>query len=111
MDKVRPLHFFQAYKDIITFTCAKVAADGKLQTALGRSEERRVGKECRSLCDWSSDVCSSDLPFSDVFGQGSTDKLLNGPFAEIRRTDHSLTKLISWIRFAPSTSFRRIRTL
>src|SRR5215211_7031735 len=25
------------------------------------SEERRVGKECRSLCDWSSDVCSSDL--------------------------------------------------
>src|SRR5476649_2944177 len=28
-----------------------------------RSEERRVGKECRSRCDWSSDVCSSDLPF------------------------------------------------
>src|SRR5215203_439400 len=26
-----------------------------------RSEERREGKECRSLCDWSSDVCSSDL--------------------------------------------------
>src|SRR5438034_628977 len=26
-----------------------------------RSEERRVGKESRSLCDWSSDVCSSDL--------------------------------------------------
>src|SRR5947207_970740 len=31
-----------------------------------RSEERRVGKECRSLCDWSSDVCSSDL---DVFSR------------------------------------------
>src|SRR5882672_2741427 len=30
-----------------------------------RSEERRVGKECRSLCDWSSDVCSSDL-FSPI---------------------------------------------
>src|SRR5438034_687368 len=30
-------------------------------TGLERSEERRVGKECRSLCDWSSDVCSSDL--------------------------------------------------
>src|SRR5476649_2383146 len=29
--------------------------------SLTRSEERRVGKECRSLCDWSSDVCSSDL--------------------------------------------------
>src|SRR5690242_10828543 len=38
-----------------------------------RSEERRVGKECgtrwryrrrhtRLTCDWSSDVCSSDLP-------------------------------------------------
>src|SRR5476649_1245760 len=26
-----------------------------------RSEERRVGKECRSRCGWSSDVCSSDL--------------------------------------------------
>src|SRR5476649_1829770 len=31
-----------------------------------RSEERRVGKECRSLCDWSSDVCSSDLVFRFV---------------------------------------------
>src|SRR6202049_813268 len=28
-----------------------------------RSEERRVGKECRYQCDWSSDVCSSDLLF------------------------------------------------
>src|SRR5437868_2910882 len=27
-----------------------------------RSEERRVGKERRSKRDWSSDVCSSDLP-------------------------------------------------
>src|SRR5476651_9451 len=26
-----------------------------------RSEERRVGKECRYWRDWSSDVCSSDL--------------------------------------------------
>src|SRR4029453_7630966 len=26
-----------------------------------RSEERRVGKGWRSRCDWSSDVCSSDL--------------------------------------------------
>src|SRR5215204_5813398 len=39
---------------------------GVLRTRSGpnsstRSEERRVGKECRSLCDWSSDVCSSDL--------------------------------------------------
>src|SRR5215211_13718 len=35
-----------------------------------RSEERRVGKECRSLCDWSSDVCSSDL--EPVTKQGGT---------------------------------------
>src|SRR5947207_411445 len=34
-----------------------------LRDFLERSEERRVGKECRSLCDWSSDVCSSDLVF------------------------------------------------
>src|SRR5882672_8865500 len=33
-----------------------------------RSEERRVGKECRSLCDWSSDVCSSDLDALDKQG-------------------------------------------
>src|SRR5882672_11188088 len=31
-----------------------------------RSEERRVGKECRSRCDWSSDVCSSDLGLARV---------------------------------------------
>src|ERR1044072_5767122 len=31
-----------------------------LRTRL-RSEERRVGKECRYRCDWSSDVCSSYL--------------------------------------------------
>src|SRR5215204_4197984 len=34
--------------------------------AASRSEERRVGKECRSLCDWSSDVCSSDLDVIDA---------------------------------------------
>src|SRR5882672_4697703 len=37
---------------------------GGVVTGANRSEERRVGKECRSLCDWSSDVCSSDLPNS-----------------------------------------------
>src|SRR5476649_1946038 len=35
-----------------------------------RSEERRVGKECRSRCDWSSDVCSSDLPDPRPAGAG-----------------------------------------
>src|SRR4030095_13864623 len=37
---------------------------GVIGVTSNRSEERRVGKECRSRCDWSSDVCSSDL-----FGQ------------------------------------------
>src|SRR4030095_7555490 len=32
-----------------------------MMASLRRSGERRVGKESRSLCDWSSDVCSSDL--------------------------------------------------
>src|SRR5476649_88936 len=36
-------------------------ASWRERMARGRSEERRVGKECRSRCDWSSDVCSSDL--------------------------------------------------
>src|ERR1044072_5695090 len=31
-----------------------------------RSEERRGGKECRYRCDWSSDVCSSDLQLRDA---------------------------------------------
>src|ERR1044072_7513301 len=31
------------------------------RSCVRRSEERRVGKECRSRCDGSSDVCSSDL--------------------------------------------------
>src|ERR1035437_4588817 len=30
-----------------------------------RSEERRVGEECRYWRDWSSDVCSSDLSCSE----------------------------------------------
>src|SRR5476649_2706380 len=49
-----------------------------------RSEERRVGKECRSRCDWSSDVCSSDLTSS--CGEGNrirdgsrTSRRLPGP--------------------------------
>src|SRR5215204_2269711 len=44
-------------------TAERVFYGGNRTPTLGviRSEERRVGKECRSLCDWSSDVCSSDL--------------------------------------------------
>src|SRR5438034_979087 len=39
-----------------------------LRAISSRSEERRVGKECRSLCDWSSDVCSSDLGYFTTAG-------------------------------------------
>src|SRR4030095_8408270 len=41
-----------------------------LYDTLTRSEERRVGKECRSLCDWSSDVCSSDLKRDELTLEG-----------------------------------------
>src|SRR5260221_142696 len=44
-----------------------------------RSEERRVGKECRSLCDWSSDVCSSDLPLL-ISLNGIENALTKSPF-------------------------------
>src|SRR6266540_3647635 len=37
-----------------------------------RSEERRVGKECRSRCDWSSDVCSSDLVQAAITAAGKS---------------------------------------
>src|SRR4029453_4810197 len=36
-----------------------------------RSEERLVGKEGRSLCAWSSDVCSSDLSSAIGSEEGS----------------------------------------
>src|SRR6202022_4567638 len=44
----------------------KGVCDPAQVTRFCRSEERRVGKECRSRCDWSSAVCSSDLvlPFA-----------------------------------------------
>src|SRR5882672_4971457 len=57
-----------------------------------RSEERRVGKECRSLCDWSSDVCSSDL-FIGLDGHlvrklGDSDGLTDTHFANDRCGRH-----------------------
>src|SRR5882672_1123555 len=42
-------------------------------TVWARSEERRVGKECRSRCDWSSDVCSSDLVLRLALGADEQD--------------------------------------
>src|SRR5882672_116953 len=42
------------------------------RVGLERSEERRVGKEGRSLCDWSSDVCSSDLETTRLSSHGGS---------------------------------------
>src|SRR5476649_2775205 len=46
---------------VINIVAAQVLRDQAPRNLDDRSEERRVGKECRSRCDWSSDVCSSDL--------------------------------------------------
>src|SRR5947207_2989704 len=48
-----------------------------------RSEERRVGKEWRSLCDWSSDVCSSDLT-----------TLKNAMTLMMQNSDNAMTKAV-----------------
>src|SRR5215211_4786400 len=47
-----------------------------------RSEERRVGKECRSRCDWSSDVCSSDLWSEGAEGSEDTGDAEHHPWNE-----------------------------
>src|SRR5215211_3192713 len=54
------------------------------------SEERRVGKECRSLCDWSSDVCSSDLALvepTDVTEPDQVDRLAGRTLDAFGRVD------------------------
>src|SRR5882672_7600347 len=52
---------------------SEISRTGALNSNM-RSEERRVGKECRSRCDWSSDVCSSDLLhlLRDLHSEGHT---------------------------------------
>src|SRR6202049_2019561 len=65
---------FEGPDRTITWRAWKEASGGEFRVRTGdrylggqvwehylRSEERRVGKECRYQCDWSSDVCSSDL--------------------------------------------------
>src|SRR4030095_16876731 len=68
-DEIRP--FSQKDADAYPEFTRSFARIGQVLAPLAtmRSEERRVGQECRSRCDWSSDVCSSDLcdeirPFS-----------------------------------------------
>src|SRR5438034_696185 len=51
-----------AGKDAASHTThGRICSPACVLRKIARSEERRVGKEGRSLCDWSSDVCSSDL--------------------------------------------------
>src|ERR1035437_7824724 len=45
----------------ICFHSAAGLTSTSRSSVFSRSEERRVGKECRSRRDWSSDVFSSDL--------------------------------------------------
>src|SRR5438034_1364290 len=60
-----------------------------LRDDVSRSEERRVGKGGRSLCDWSSDVCSSDLDgrrsLGSLIGIGGTFIGLKGQRRRCRR--------------------------
>src|SRR5260221_479797 len=55
-----------------------------------RSEERRVGKECRSRCDWSSDVCSSDLGARQKHAARRLDLRICIEFREAQGPFHSL---------------------
>src|ERR1035437_10109624 len=57
-----------------------------------RSEERRVGKECRYRCDWSSDVCSSDLGLQGddpEFGRGECVRAADRPALRDPRPDRA----------------------
>src|SRR5215211_3709581 len=59
---LRPLDLDTILESVKKTNRAVIVEEGWPHGGVGaRSEERRVGKECRSLCDWSSDVCSSDL--------------------------------------------------
>src|SRR5437868_918049 len=57
----RGLLSFGYYLDLMWPAARHYAVDPMADAAANRSEERRVGKDCRSKRDWSSDVCSSDL--------------------------------------------------
>src|SRR5882672_3232408 len=66
-----------------------------------RSEERRVGKECRSRCDWSSDVCSSDLDRRNA-GGADAHKRIENRVALVReqldQLSHQRERLFGWMQ-------------
>src|SRR5215218_1305904 len=57
---------------------ASASCSGRTSLSRKRSEERRVGKECRSRCDWSSDVCSSDLLDQAAGDRGRKERVTRG---------------------------------
>src|SRR5260221_152277 len=76
-----------------------------------RSEERRVGKECRSLCDWSSDVCSSDLfslPLAHGLGARGRENARTRINARFARPDRFFFRATLWDALAQTTSARRL---
>src|SRR5215204_2851618 len=64
------------------------------RTGRSRSEERRVGKECRSLCDWSSE-CALPICFEGDEGawEGTATELFN---ILNEKTDDDLKRSKDW---------------
>src|SRR5882672_10540665 len=74
-----------------------------------RSEERRVGKECRSLCDWSSDVCSSDLHRSEKGEDDQRDddeRFGERPDDLLDRAVHELGRIVDDLALQPLGQLR-----
>src|SRR5579875_2989081 len=70
----------------------------------------RVGKECRSRCDWSSDVCSSDLRSAEAALNGaSIDKrfLQRMQLACIAQTLHGYQSATARLRGQSYTAWTR----
>src|SRR5476649_217235 len=70
-------HYFVMFNGLVEDWCNHALE-------INRSEERRVGKECRSRCDWSSDVCSSDLSLLAL--RPGRHHLLSALFCDVQRT-------------------------
>src|SRR6202022_2248556 len=79
----------------VQFGSTKVLDGLNLDVKRGEIGRARVGKECRSRCDWSSDVCSSDLMapeisdaiirVRDISVQFGSTKVLDGLNLDVKR--------------------------
>src|ERR1035437_5600480 len=80
-----------------------------------RSEESRVGKECRYRGDWSSDVCSSDLyvgSAKEIFERKCRQPLASAPGARFVYSDvgfEVLGELVRQVSSLPLEEFARQR--